>query len=171
MGGPMSPDNVYETGVSPRGRMGSRSWAPGPSRSSELEEKTWSRARSEFFVPYRPPTRSRSKLSVDQVRGRARRRDERSVRADGNEGPVRRRTEWNFLSAKRGVGPGCRSLLVVAGERRRRQLHPVAGRSRHVARAPLQQSRRLGVDRDAEEAKRQDRLRVAEGHGALRGTG
>jgi hypothetical protein len=34
------------------------SWPPRRNRLSELEEKTWSRARSEVLVPYRPGTSS-----------------------------------------------------------------------------------------------------------------
>jgi CBS domain len=54
------PDNVQETGVSPGGGSRSPSWPPRRSRSSELEETTWSRAGSEVFVPYRGYPRVRS---------------------------------------------------------------------------------------------------------------
>jgi hypothetical protein len=37
--GPVWPDNVQKTGVSPGGQSGSPSWPPRRSRSSELEER------------------------------------------------------------------------------------------------------------------------------------
>jgi hypothetical protein len=53
--GPVSPDNVQETGVSPDERSRSPIVAGERSRSSELEERTWSRPRSDVFVPYSLP--------------------------------------------------------------------------------------------------------------------
>jgi hypothetical protein len=51
--GPVSPDNVDETGVSPLDILDSPSWPPRRSRSSKLQVRTWSRARSKVLVPYR----------------------------------------------------------------------------------------------------------------------
>jgi hypothetical protein len=49
--GPVSPDNVHETGVSPPlDSLGPPSWPPRRSRSSELEEGPGHGARSEVLV-------------------------------------------------------------------------------------------------------------------------
>ncbi len=50
--GPVSPDNVHETGVSPGGQSGSPIVAAEAEQVERTRRKTWSRARSEVFVPY-----------------------------------------------------------------------------------------------------------------------
>jgi hypothetical protein len=51
---PVSPDNVHETGASPRWTV----WIPHVAAEAERVErtrkKTWSRTRSEVFVAYTP---------------------------------------------------------------------------------------------------------------------
>jgi hypothetical protein len=57
------PDDVYETGVSPGGQ------SPSPIEAAEAEQidrtrrKTWSRARSEVFVPYKHPDVGRLRVT------------------------------------------------------------------------------------------------------------
>jgi hypothetical protein len=51
--GPVSPDNVHETGVSPGGQSRSLIVAAEAQQVEPTRTKTWSRARSEVFVPYR----------------------------------------------------------------------------------------------------------------------
>ncbi len=46
----MWPDNVHETGVSPRGRSGSPIVAPEAEQFERTRRKTWSRARSKFVA-------------------------------------------------------------------------------------------------------------------------
>jgi hypothetical protein len=48
-----SPDNVHQTGVSPGGQSGSAIVAAEAEYVERTQGKTWSRARSEVFVPYR----------------------------------------------------------------------------------------------------------------------
>jgi hypothetical protein len=64
-----SPDNVHQTGVSLRGRLESRSWAPGPSRSSELEERPGHRPDPRFFALQRCE-RARPPAASSDVRSR-----------------------------------------------------------------------------------------------------
>jgi hypothetical protein len=47
--GPVSPDNVHETGVSPGGRSGSPIDPPRPRRVERTRRETWSRARSDVL--------------------------------------------------------------------------------------------------------------------------
>jgi hypothetical protein len=49
--GPVSPNNVHETGVSPGGKSGSPIVAPYAEQVERTRRKTWSRARSEVLVP------------------------------------------------------------------------------------------------------------------------
>jgi hypothetical protein len=51
--GPVSPDNVQKTGVSPGGQSGSPIVAAEAEQVERTRRKTWSRFRSEVFVPYR----------------------------------------------------------------------------------------------------------------------
>jgi ADP-ribose pyrophosphatase YjhB (NUDIX family) len=62
-------DNVHETGVSPRGQSRSPIVAAEAQQGEPTRTKTWSRVRSEVFVPYR---------RIMQVR-RARRKTRRQV--------------------------------------------------------------------------------------------
>jgi len=57
--GPVSPDNVHKTGVSPGGRSGSPSWPPEAEQAERTRRKPWSRARSRFLCPTGPATRNR----------------------------------------------------------------------------------------------------------------
>ena len=50
--GPVSPDNVHETGVSLDGQSTSPIVAAQAQQVEPTRTKTWSRARSEVFVPY-----------------------------------------------------------------------------------------------------------------------
>src|SRR6266545_2065957 len=49
--GPVSPDNVHETGVSPGGQSGSPMVAADAEQVERTRGKTWSRARSRFLCP------------------------------------------------------------------------------------------------------------------------
>jgi hypothetical protein len=53
--GPVSPDNVHETGVLPIGESGSTIVAAEAEQVERTRRKNWSRARSEVFVPHRLP--------------------------------------------------------------------------------------------------------------------
>jgi hypothetical protein len=55
MGGPVSPHNVHETGVSPGGQVWSPIVAAEAQQVEQLEEDLVT-ARSEVFVPYRRST-------------------------------------------------------------------------------------------------------------------
>ena len=50
--GPVSPGNVQKTGVSPGGQSGSPIVAAEAEQVERTRRKTWSRVRSEVFVPY-----------------------------------------------------------------------------------------------------------------------
>jgi hypothetical protein len=51
--GAMSPDNVHETGVSPDGQSRPPIVSAEAEQVERTRRETWSRARSEGFVPYR----------------------------------------------------------------------------------------------------------------------
>jgi hypothetical protein len=56
--GPVSPDNVHETGVSPGGQSGSPIVAAEVEQVERHRRKTWSQAESGDSVPFTPSARS-----------------------------------------------------------------------------------------------------------------